>query len=128
MPSAPHNSSAGGRSRVVVAIAAIAVVAIAAPGASADPGFPGFSGVPGVAVAPSPVGNVAGLIGPCGRSTPQGQGGTGSANQNQICQGAGLVFVGPAVGQVVSIVGPTIIGPAAVGNIALGAGDVAVTR
>lgn len=112
---------------LVAAIAAIGVLGIAAPGASADPGSPGFFGVPGVAVGPSPVGNNVGIVGPCGRSTPEGQGGTGTANENEICQGGGLAFVGPAMGQAVSIIGPTIIGPTAVGNIAMGAGDVAIT-
>ena len=38
-----------------------------------------------------------------------GQGRTGGTEDVQ-CQGAGLQFIGPAIGQVASVMGPTIIG------------------
>lgn len=106
------------RKSLVAAIAATAVLAVVAPGASAEVPF-------GLGPANSPVGNGAGLIGLCGRNTPEGQGGTGAVAP-QICQGAGLVFMGPSVGQITSVIGPTIIGPTVIGNVGVGAGNVAV--
>ena len=62
---------------------------------------------------------------PCGDIPGgDGQGQTGGT-QNEICQGAGVVFIGPAVGQVASVVGPTIIGPTNVGAVNVSAGDIA---
>jgi hypothetical protein len=56
-------------------------------------------------------------------SPSQSTGGT----ENQICQGGGgLVFVGPAVGQVATVVGPTIIGPSQVGTVVVSPGNVNV--
>ena len=108
------------RKQLAAAIAALGALGITTPGASADFGL----GVP-VGTVASPIGNPVGGVAPCGRVTPEGQGGTGSSEQ-QICQGAGLVFVGPADAQIVSVIGPTIIGPTAVGNVAVSAGDVAI--
>jgi hypothetical protein len=42
-----------------------------------------------------------------------------------VCQGAGLSFIGPAIGQVATVIGPTIIGPVANVNVAVSAGAVA---
>jgi len=53
-----------------------------------------------------------------------GQGQTGGT-QNLICQGAGLIFVGPAVGQVAAVIGPTVIGPVSAGAVNVSAGDIA---
>jgi hypothetical protein len=49
------------------------------------------------------------------------QGGT-AGTVAKVCQGGGLVFIGPAVGQVAAVIGPTVIGPAQVGAI-VSAGD-----
>jgi hypothetical protein len=40
--------------------------------------------------------------------------------------GAGLSFVGPAIGQIATVTGPTIIGPAVIGTSVVSAGNVAV--
>jgi hypothetical protein len=110
------------RKRLAAAIAAIGVLATAAPGASAAiTGFPGF---PGVAPLGLPAaGNAAGALGNCSRSSAEGQAGTGTIS-NQVCQGGGLSFVGPAVGQVASVIGPTIIGPTSIGSVVVSAGNV----
>ena len=63
-------------------------------------------------------------VGACSPATVgspiQSTGGT----ENQICQGGGLVFVAPAVGQVATVVGPTIIGPSQNGTIFVSPGNV----
>jgi hypothetical protein len=41
-----------------------------------------------------------------------------------VCTGApGLTFIGPAIGQVASVIGPTIIGPSVIGNLVVAAGN-----
>lgn len=66
---------------------------------------------------------VPGGAGNCSSSSNEGQGGTGGT-ENKICQGAGLVFVAPSVGQVATVVGPTIIGPSQVGTVVVSPGNV----
>lgn len=90
------------RKMAVAALGAVAVTAPVAPVANAQ--VPAIIGVPGA----------AGTIGsPC--SLPAGSiavGPTGAPLQ-QICAGVGnLAFIAPTIGQVASVVGPTIIGPA----------------
>jgi hypothetical protein len=105
---------------LVAAIAAIGALAIAAPAASADfPGFTGFPGFPGTAV--GGVGSATGILGPCSRTTTEGQGATGTADP-QAC--GVLAFIGPSVGQIASVIGPTIIGPAVIGSSVVSAGHV----
>ena len=53
----------------------------------------------------------------------QGVGNPGTAPQ-QVCQGAGLTYIGPTIGQVGTIIGPTTIGPAVIGVSAVAAGNV----
>jgi hypothetical protein len=43
-----------------------------------------------------------------------------------VCTGSGLTFIGPSIGQISSIVGPTIITPGPVGNVVLAAGNASV--
>jgi hypothetical protein len=62
----------------------------------------------------------SGLCSDPGVVAPGATGGT----ENRICQGSGLVFVGPQVGQIATVVGPTIIGPGFVGNAVSSAGSV----
>jgi hypothetical protein len=114
------------RKRLAAVIAAIGVLASVAPVAGARaaiPGFPGLSGVAPLGVSPLG-GDFAGSVGPCSRSSAEGQAGTGSY-ATQVCQGSGLSFVGPAVGQVASVIGPTIIGPTSIGSVVVSAGNVA---
>ena len=49
--------------------------------------------------------------------------GTTAGTVASVCQGAGLAFIGPAIGQVTSVIGPTIIGPAVVGNVVVSGGS-----
>lgn len=114
---------ADNRKRVVAAIATVAVLA-AAPSASAG-GVGKPRGAPGPVA--SAIGDSTGYVDPCGVSTAQGQGGTG-VNGVQICQGGGQAVVGPQLGQSASVVAPTIVGPATVGNIAVNAGDVNIVN
>jgi hypothetical protein len=120
MPSIPK--------RFAAAIATVGVLAIGAPGAGAATSFPvpsGFGGLAGFVPGGVAAGNgIAGAFGPCSRPSAEGQGGTGAAD-HQVCQGAGLSFIGPAIGQVATVIGPTIIGPVANVNVAVSAGAVA---
>lgn len=87
--------------RLPAAAATLAVLAVAAPisSASAD-GWP--FGTPNV-------NTLGGLIGPdgCGQNLPSGIG-TAGGTTAQTC-GVALSFIGPAIGQVANVVGPTII-------------------
>lgn len=64
--------------------------------------------------------------GPCGDLPGgDGQGATGGTYA-EICQGTGVVFVGPAVGQEVAVIGPRLVGPVnGVGSVNTSAGDIA---
>ena len=101
-----------------VAMAALAVAApVSGAGAALTPiGLPGGVAQGGQAVAP------AGCV---GANAPSGVGDAG-ATSNQIC-GAGLVFVGPSIGQVATAIGPTIIGSTIVAPVTVSSGPVAVT-
>jgi hypothetical protein len=71
---------------------------------------------------PTPIGSP--VLGPCsGINGGDVQGPPGSSS-NQVCIGAGLSFIGPAIGQIATVIGPTIIGPAFVGSINVSAGNV----
>jgi hypothetical protein len=113
------------RQRLAAAVAVVGLLAGGAPlaGAGAAAGAPLTAAVAGVA--PLPVVPFTPGVGPCGTLTADGQGGTAGV-ENRICVGSGLVFVGPSVGQVASVMGPTIIGPAVIGTSVVSAGNVAV--
>jgi hypothetical protein len=122
------------RRALTPALAATIALGVAVPAASASalptpyssianrlfpsqalPWFAGGSLVPPTGITSS--------SGPCGTSTGvEGQGATGGTTA-QICAGAGLTFVGPAIGQIATVIGPTIIGPAVIGNIVVSAGN-----
>lgn len=64
--------------------------------------------------------------GDCGSSSgAEDQGGTGGTN-TYMCLGAGLTFVGPQIGQIASVIGPTIISPGFTGNVVVSAGNGAI--
>ena len=74
-----------------------------------------------------PAASAEALIGPnapCSTDSNEQQGAT-AGTANSVCQGSGLSFIGPSVGQVATVMGPTIIGPADVGTVVVSAGDVA---
>jgi hypothetical protein len=62
----------------------------------------------------------------CSTPTSDENQGNVAGTNNQICMagGGGLVFVAPAVGQVATVVGPTIIGPSQVGTVVVSPGNV----
>jgi hypothetical protein len=108
------------------ALAALGVLAVGPSAASATPGPPAQAGGwPYGATAPSSAAGAAVApvgTGPCAAVSTEGQGPTGE-NPTQICVGSGLVLVAPAVGQIASVIGPTIIGPAVIGTLVSSAGS-----
>lgn len=101
--------------RVAALIAATVTLATGVAPADAAP-----------SVAPSPTPNALLTPGesyPCGTIVIGDQGET-AGTEAKVCLGAGLAFVGPAVGQVSSVVGPTIIGPGVVGQVIVSSGSV----
>ena len=110
------------RKRVAAAFAATAALAVGVPvtGASAQalPAAPGLW----TAGLPTGIGQDAAA---CGSAVTDGQGQT-AGNETKVCLGSGLSFVGPAIGQVATVMGPTIIGPATIGASAVSAGNVAI--
>jgi hypothetical protein len=120
------------------ALAIAAVLGATAPGASASSlPTPAFGWPAGGSPSPTyawnfpPLDANAGAVGSgsggiCGSSSAT-QGGIGGSTAGgttaQVCLGPGaLSFVGPAIGEVSSIVGPTIIGPASNINVIQSAG------
>jgi hypothetical protein len=109
------------------------VLAVAAPVSGAQAltlptGLPGtgagVGSVPGIGAT---VGNATGVGGQsgsfgCGANTPSTNGPAGGTT-NQAC-GSVLSFIGPSVGEVASVVGPTIIGSTVVGQVNVSAGPV----
>jgi hypothetical protein len=110
------------RRACLAALAGCAALAVLAPIASASPVPAGVGGPLNL----GPIGNNPAVAwGPCGTPTgAEGQGGTGGTAQ-QACLGAGLSYVGPAIGQIASVIGPTIISPGGVGTVIVSAGDAA---
>ena len=98
----------------LLALAATVALVVAIPAGSAPAAR--AQAVPGV----------PGDGGPClGSISPSGLGDAG-ATFNQVC-GGGVAFIGPAIGQIGTVVGPTIIGsvvnaPITSSNAPIGAG------
>jgi hypothetical protein len=117
------------RHRVAALIAAtVTLVAVGLPTAGAGawtmPAFPLTASSPWAGMLPSAgavTAPVGGAFGPCATSNTQIQGPAGGT-EAKICQGAGLAYVGPAVGEIATVIGPTIMGPAVVGPINVSAG------
>jgi hypothetical protein len=119
------------RKFIVPALTAVLTLGVAAPAASPSTpvaptvpsAFP-LQGTPWFTSAPlASAGGVSSISGPCGTSSGQeGQGAT-AGTASSVCSGAGLTFIGPAIGQVATVIGPTIIGPAVVGNLVVSAGN-----
>jgi hypothetical protein len=106
----------------LAAALAVAALAVSAPsaGAATWPSFAGYS-----SLVPAPAALPANAVGPCGTVSQEGQG-RASGNEASVCQGAGLAFIGPSVGQVATVIGPTIISPGFVGTVITTAGGVAI--
>jgi hypothetical protein len=121
----------------VAALAAIAALAVGTPVASAitfPTALPSLGAVPlgagwnGAGTGALPIaagGNGALAAGACDTNrVTEGQGGT-AGTQNQVCQGSGLSFIGPSIGQIANVMGPTIVGPAVIGTLIVSAGNAA---
>lgn len=98
-------------SRAVVLIIAAASIGLGvgiAP-AAASTLSPGLVGVPVFGVLPVGVATpTLQGVAPCGLATgPHGVGAT-AGTTNQVCTGAGPTFIGPSLGQISSVNGPTI--------------------
>ena len=106
-----------GRRRLLALSAAMAAMAVAAPVSGATAAI-----VPGVVAQGGQANAPAGCT---GSNAPSGVGDAG-ATVNQIC-GAGLVFVGPSIGQVATVIGPTIIGSTVAAPVTVSPGPVAVS-
>src|SRR6266513_3132805 len=96
------------RKRAVITTLAAAVLSMCATPAPEAVAFGGFEG--GAPCDDYPGGD--------------GQGATGGTN-NEVCQGSGVIVLGPQVGQVATVIGPTIIGPSTVGVVNTSAGGIA---
>ncbi|MEN3278879.1 MAG: hypothetical protein V7607_19 [Solirubrobacteraceae bacterium] len=106
----------------LAAALAVAALAVGAPAAGAAT-WPISPVLP--SVAPAGLALPGNAVGQCGTVSQEGQG-RASGNEASVCQGAGLVFIGPSVGQLATIVGPTIISPGFVGRVVQSTGNVAV--
>jgi hypothetical protein len=108
----------------VLAVTAALVVSAPAAGAStwSVPSWLQGSLAGGVTL---PVGGGPVSAGACTTATQEGQGRTGGT-ATDVCSGAGLVFIGPSIGQIATVIGPTIMSPAFVGQSIVSAGNVAV--
>ncbi|HWE12529.1 MAG TPA: hypothetical protein VG365_03405 [Solirubrobacteraceae bacterium] len=84
-------------------------------------GAAAFAGVVSIPVSTPTVGGQAGSFG-CAANTPSGNGPAGGTT-NQAC-GSVLSFIGPSVGQIATVVGPTIIGATVLAPITVSAGPV----
>jgi hypothetical protein len=95
--------------KALLAALALCGVLAGVPQAASAQGVPSFPAGGGIGVGvPS-----AGLgASPCGTAVAGGQ---GSPSAPAVCAG-GLSFVGPTIGQIASVIGPTIISPAVVGT------------
>ena len=101
------------RTRRAVVVVALAGLSVCAPAVSANAEASPAAAPPDLRVAALDGGGPAN----CSSDSMDGIGKSGSID-NKICQGGGLVFVGPS-----SVIGPTIIGPTDIGAQVPIAGD-----
>ena len=115
------------RMLLVVALVLAVALTVGVPTAGAQLPFPGAGAFPsggaGFGGGQQDSGNVAGS-GPCSYALSGQDNSTGRTSP--ITCGV-LAFTGPSVGQVASVIGPTIISPGFVGNVAVGNGDATIT-
>jgi hypothetical protein len=100
---------------IVLGVASASSAAAATTPASTFPiqGIPQFNALPG--------GGAGAAAGPCGSSSASIGPGATAGTSAQVC-GAGLTYIGPAIGEVASVIGPTVIGPAVIGVSVVSAG------
>ena len=110
-PSEATRRPRGASLRAMKALLATVLVsgALAAlPQAAGADALPGWGGGIGVGVPATGLG-----ASPCGTGVAGGQ---GSPSAPGVCSGGVLSFIGPTIGQIDSVIGPTIISPGFVGN------------
>jgi hypothetical protein len=103
------------------ALIATGALIVGAPAAGAST-FPagtipaGLNGIAGAGVTLPGAGNTAVASGACGGTSTAGQGQNNTGGTTSLhCLGSGLSFTGPAIGQIATVIGPTIVSPAVVG-------------
>jgi hypothetical protein len=94
----------------------ITALAVAVPVSSASAQTFPFAG--------SPVNTIGGTAGPTGCSANEPAGGGFAGGTTALVCTPGLTFVGPAIGQVASAIGPTIIGATVLAPINVSTGPV----
>jgi hypothetical protein len=86
-----------------------------------------LAGTTALATAPLADAQVPGLgtqaVAPCGTVTNGPDAGLSGATTSN-CLGGGLIFNGPSIGRIETVIGPTIISPGFVGVIGVGGGSV----
>jgi hypothetical protein len=119
------------RTSLVAALAVAAVLAVVAPAASASTAPTRQFSIPTAfaryQTTPVSLSIPTGIpAGSC--TTPSGIEGQGRVGGNDIysCIGAGLSFIGPSLGQISTVIGPTIISPGFAGNVIVSGGNVNV--
>jgi hypothetical protein len=105
------------RKHLLTAAATIGVFAIAGPVWSAS-----ASNFPVNSPSDSTVGGQIGSYG-CAVNTPAGVG-TAGGTTNEVCGSGGLIFIGPSIGQISTVVGPTIIGSTVLAPVTVSSGPV----
>jgi hypothetical protein len=97
------------RRRLLAVVVATGAVAVAAPVSGASAQIPPVGGLPLAPLGGSAIGgNQIGTAGCVGTNRPSFGGNNGSTSA-QTC-GTALSFTGPQIGQISSVIGPTIIG------------------
>jgi hypothetical protein len=112
-------------SLLVAVLAAMSALAVGVPAAGASTTPTASFTTPFVGWPTGSEGPGAGVAGPCGSATGSEVQGRPGGTENLVC-GTGLIFIAPAVGQIDSVVGPTIISPAVVGASIVTGNNVAV--